>query len=105
MLVCKLTNPSRIPCPFYLFTACSAALITLACSRAPWDVRNHGLSPRAETMSYREMAQDMLDALDAHHIERVAVIGHSMGGKIAMAMSALAPQRLERLVMFDIAPS
>lgn len=68
------------------------------------DVRNHGLSPRAESMRYREMAQDMLDTLDAHHIERVAVIGHSMGGKIAMAMSALAPQRLERLVMIDIAP-
>lgn len=68
------------------------------------DVRNHGLSPRADEMSYRAMAQDMLDTLDAHHIERVAVIGHSMGGKIAMAMSALAPQRLERLVMIDIAP-
>jgi esterase len=68
------------------------------------DVRNHGLSPRANEMSYRAMAQDMLDTLDAHHIDRVAVIGHSMGGKIAMAMSALAPQRLERLVMIDIAP-
>ncbi|OQP36015.1 esterase [Pantoea latae] len=68
------------------------------------DVRNHGLSPRADEMSYRAMAQDMLDTLDAHHIDRVAVIGHSMGGKIAMAMSALAPQRLERLVMIDIAP-
>ncbi|MEN2428914.1 alpha/beta fold hydrolase, partial [Chromobacterium vaccinii] len=68
------------------------------------DVRNHGLSPRADEISYRAMAQDMLDTLDAHQIDRVAVIGHSMGGKIAMAMSALAPQRLERLVMIDIAP-
>ncbi|MDU5780869.1 MAG: esterase [Pantoea sp.] len=68
------------------------------------DVRNHGLSPRADEMSYSAMAQDMLDTLDAHQIDRVAVIGHSMGGKIAMAMSALAPQRLERLVMIDIAP-
>lgn len=68
------------------------------------DVRNHGLSPRAEEMSYRAMAQDMFETLDAHHIDRVAVIGHSMGGKIAMAMSALAPQRLERLVLIDIAP-
>lgn len=68
------------------------------------DVRNHGLSPRADEMSYRAMAQDMFDTLDAHGIDRVAVIGHSMGGKIAMAMSALAPQRLARLVMIDIAP-
>ncbi len=68
------------------------------------DVRNHGLLPRADKMSYRAMAQDMFDTLDAHHIDRVAVIGHSMGGKIAMAMSVLAPQRLERVVLIDIAP-
>lgn len=68
------------------------------------DVRNHGLSPRADEMGYRAMAQDMFDTLDAHQIDRVAVIGHSMGGKIAMAMSALAPQRLARLVLIDIAP-
>ncbi|MCZ4058986.1 esterase [Pantoea sp. LMR881] len=68
------------------------------------DVRNHGLSPRADEMSYAVMAQDMFDTLDAHGIERVSVIGHSMGGKIAMTMSALAPERLEQLVMIDIAP-
>lgn len=68
------------------------------------DVRNHGRSPRAETMSYHDMAQDMLDTLDAHRLDRVSVIGHSMGGKIAMAMSALAAERLEQLVMIDIAP-
>lgn len=68
------------------------------------DVRNHGLSPRSDEMNYHVMAQDMLDTLDAHGIDKVAVIGHSMGGKIAMTLSALAPERLERLVMIDIAP-
>lgn len=68
------------------------------------DVRNHGLSPRADEMNYRVMAQDMLDTLDAQGIERIAVIGHSMGGKIAMTMSALAPERIEQMVMIDIAP-
>ena len=68
------------------------------------DVRNHGLSPRADEMTYQVMAQDMLDTLDAQGIERLSVIGHSMGGKIAMTMSALAPERIEQMVMIDIAP-
>lgn len=68
------------------------------------DVRNHGLSPRAEQMDYPSMAQDMLDTLDQQHIDKVLVIGHSMGGKIAMALSAMAPERVLQLVVIDIAP-
>ncbi|QHM76228.1 Esterase YbfF [Mixta theicola] len=68
------------------------------------DVRNHGLSPRSEEMSYRAMAQDMLETLDRHGIRDVTVIGHSMGGKIAMTMTALAPERIKQLVPIDIAP-
>ncbi|ERH63395.1 acyl-CoA esterase [Pantoea dispersa EGD-AAK13] len=68
------------------------------------DVRNHGLSPRSEEMHYAALAQDMVDTLDAHHIERVDVIGHSMGGKIAMALSAVAPERIGKMVLIDIAP-
>ncbi|MBP2170339.1 esterase [Erwinia toletana] len=68
------------------------------------DVRNHGLSARSEQMNYRVMAQDMLDTLDAQGIDKVSVVGHSMGGKIAMTLAALAPQRVEQLVMIDIAP-
>lgn len=68
------------------------------------DVRNHGRSPRAAGMDYAVMAQDMLQTLDNHHLDQVNVIGHSMGGKIAMAMTALAPERVKRLVVIDIAP-
>lgn len=68
------------------------------------DVRNHGLSPRSDEMSYRAMAQDMLETLDRHGIDKATVIGHSMGGKIAMTMTALAPERLAQLVLIDIAP-
>lgn len=68
------------------------------------DVRNHGLSPRSDEMSYRAMAQDMLETLDAYGIDKVTVIGHSMGGKIAMTMTALAPERIDQLVLIDIAP-
>ncbi|ORM65888.1 alpha/beta hydrolase [Pantoea rodasii] len=68
------------------------------------DVRNHGQSARSEVMHYAAMAQDIVDTLDAHNIERAGVIGHSMGGKIAMALSAVAPERIEKLVLIDIAP-
>lgn len=68
------------------------------------DLRNHGLSPRSEEMSYRAMAADILETLDASGIDKVIIIGHSMGGKVAMALTALAPDRVEKLVVIDIAP-
>ncbi|MFU1852332.1 esterase [Citrobacter portucalensis] len=68
------------------------------------DMRNHGLSPRSPEMNYPAMAQDLLDTLDEQQIERAIFIGHSMGGKAVMALTALAPDRIERLVAIDIAP-
>ncbi|WWP01862.1 MAG: alpha/beta fold hydrolase [Candidatus Dasytiphilus stammeri] len=68
------------------------------------DVRNHGLSNHSEEMNYQVMAQDILETLNANSIERVIVVGHSMGGKIAMKMTAIAPERIEKLIILDIAP-
>jgi len=68
------------------------------------DLRNHGLSPRSDEMNYPAMAEDVIDTLDAYQIERAIIIGHSMGGKVAMALSALAPERIEKLVVIDMAP-
>ncbi len=68
------------------------------------DVRNHGLSPRAAEMDYALMAQDVLDTLDDLNIRRFSVIGHSMGGKIAMALASQAAERVVELVVIDIAP-
>lgn len=45
------------------------------------DMRNHGLSPRDPVMNYPAMAQDLLDTLNAQHIEKATFIGHSMGEK------------------------
>ncbi|EYH88442.1 acyl-CoA esterase, partial [Salmonella enterica subsp. enterica serovar Heidelberg str. N4496] len=67
------------------------------------DMRNHGLSPRDPVMDYPAMAQDLLDTLDAQQIEKATFIGHSMGGKAVMALTALAPDRIDRLVAIDIA--
>lgn len=68
------------------------------------DVRNHGLSPRSNEMSYALMAQDVLETLDGLGTERFGVIGHSMGGKIAMMLTALAPDRVAGMVVIDMAP-
>lgn len=68
------------------------------------DLRNHGLSPRSPQMNYPAMAQDMLELMDELAIEKAIIIGHSMGGKVAMAMTAIAADRIEKLVAIDIAP-
>ncbi|MTH44922.1 esterase [Intestinirhabdus alba] len=68
------------------------------------DMRNHGLSPRDPQMNYPAMAADLRDTLDAQGIEKATFIGHSMGGKAVMALTALAPERIDRLVAIDIAP-
>ena len=68
------------------------------------DVRNHGQSAHRDQMDYPAMAQDIVDTLDHLGVEQVSVIGHSMGGKIAMAFAELAAPRLQQLVVLDMAP-
>jgi pimeloyl-ACP methyl ester carboxylesterase len=68
------------------------------------DARNHGASPHAGGMRYPTLAADVLETLEKLGIERTAVIGHSMGGKTAMTLAVVAPQRVGRLLVSDIAP-
>lgn len=68
------------------------------------DLRNHGSSPWTDTMSYVDMAQDIVEFLDQRGIDRCAIVGHSMGGKVAMTMALKSPERVERLIVCDIAP-
>jgi esterase len=68
------------------------------------DLRNHGASPWAEGMSYREMVEDLRASLLARGIERAALLGHSMGGKVAMLAALLHPCEVDRLIVVDIAP-
>lgn len=68
------------------------------------DLRNHGLSPHAGSMSYLSMVADVLEWLDAHHAGPVELVGHSMGGKAAMLLACRHPGRVARLVVVDIAP-
>jgi pimeloyl-ACP methyl ester carboxylesterase len=70
-----------------------------------FDLRNHGGSPWADGMSYGEMVEDLRASLRARGIERTALLGHSMGGKVAMLTALLHPGEVDRLVVVDIAPS
>ncbi|KAL3921756.1 MAG: hypothetical protein SGILL_002576 [Bacillariaceae sp.] len=68
------------------------------------DLRNHGDSGHADDMSYSCMAQDVIQFLDAQGLQKIVVVGHSMGGKVAQALALLYPERVEGLVVLDIAP-
>ena len=69
------------------------------------DQRNHGRSPHARGMAYPALAADVLAYLDANRLDRAGFIGHSMGGKTAMALALTAPERVRWLVVADIAPA
>ncbi|MGC6377106.1 alpha/beta fold hydrolase [Bisgaard Taxon 45] len=68
------------------------------------DLRNHGQSFHHEDMNYALMAEDLANVIHALKLEKVVLIGHSMGGKTAMKMTALYPQLVEKLIVVDIAP-
>jgi esterase len=68
------------------------------------DLRNHGLSPHSGDMSYGAMAGDVAAWMDANGLGTAELVGHSMGGKVAMLLACRQPQRVSRLVIVDIAP-
>ncbi len=68
------------------------------------DLRNHGDSPHDDELNYPAMAADVKALLATLKIERCSVIGHSMGGKVAMQLALLEPQLINKLVVVDIAP-
>ncbi len=74
------------------------------CVHVP-DLRNHGRSPHALTHRYTDMSDDLMEYLDLNSLDTVHIIGHSMGGKLAMIFALLYPERMDRLVVVDIAPS
>ena len=67
-------------------------------------MRNHGDSDHHDSMSYREMAEDVVRYVQQRNISRVTVLGHSMGGKIAMALATLHPDKIDGLIVVDAPP-
>jgi esterase len=68
------------------------------------DLRNHGASPWIDSMSYLEMADDVLRLIERERLPQPSVIGHSMGGKVAMALALMYPEAVGHLTVVDIAP-
>jgi len=68
------------------------------------DARNHGESPWSDAMTYDAMANDLGHFIKQHELKKPGVIGHSMGGKTAMAAALRFPELTDRLAILDIAP-
>jgi esterase len=68
------------------------------------DMRNHGLSPHHEIMGYPSMTADVLRFMAVHKLTTAHIMGHSMGGKIAMWLALNHPDRMGKLLVVDIAP-
>lgn len=68
------------------------------------DLRNHGRSPHLPTHSYPEMAEDLRSFMEEKWMFSTALIGHSMGGKVAMQLALSHPEMVEKLVVVDMAP-
>lgn len=68
------------------------------------DLRNHGRSAWQPGMDYSALAADVLALADQLKLKQFALLGHSMGGKVAMQVAAQAPERISALIVADIAP-
>ena len=68
------------------------------------DLRNHGQSPHSDIMTYPVMADDLHELLEGESLSECHVVGHSMGGKVAMQFATSHPDRVSKLVIVDIAP-
>lgn len=68
------------------------------------DMRNHGMSPHEDTMSYPDMAADIVELMDDLNIPEAYLLGHSMGGKVGMQVAMNYPERVKKLIVADISP-
>lgn len=68
------------------------------------DQRNHGRSFHSDRHDYPAMAEDLWRFLDTLAIESTYLLGHSMGGKTAMYAALAFPERIDKLVVVDMAP-
>jgi len=66
------------------------------------DQRNHGQSPQSDVFNYLALTDDLFDFLDENEIEDPIIIGHSMGGKVAMRFVLENPLLVKKLIVVDI---
>lgn len=68
------------------------------------DLRNHGKSPHTPTHTYQDMVDDLVRFFKDHHLGKAVVLGHSMGGKLAMMFASEYPELVSSLIVADITP-
>jgi len=68
------------------------------------DLRNHGESDHHASMEYKELASDVLRYADHNRIDKLSLIGHNIGAKLAMTLSCMHPDRVSSLICLDTAP-
>jgi pimeloyl-ACP methyl ester carboxylesterase len=68
------------------------------------DLRNHGRSFHSDDFSYEIMSKDVLAYCQQYNLKDISIIGHSMGGKVAMLFATTYPEMVEKLVVADIGP-
>ncbi|WP_163398113.1 alpha/beta fold hydrolase [Flavobacterium fluviatile] len=68
------------------------------------DLRNHGRSFHSDEWSYEAMSQDIFEYCQANNLDKIDLLGHSMGGKVAMLFAATHPEIVDKLIVADIGP-
>lgn len=68
------------------------------------DQRNHGRSFHSNTFNYKVMVEDLNKYCEYHQLENIILLGHSMGGKVAMEYATTYPNNLSHLIIADIGP-
>jgi len=68
------------------------------------DLRNHGKSFHSEEFTYEAMVQDVVEYCDGNNLETIDLLGHSMGGKVAMLFATTYPEKVRKLIVADIGP-
>jgi esterase len=67
------------------------------------DLRNHGRSPHDDSQTYAEMADDLINLCDTLNLNHIYLLGHSLGGKVAMQFATQYPKRMNKLIVVDMA--
>ncbi len=68
------------------------------------DLRNHGRSFHSDEFSYELMVSDVFEYCTYHKLKNISIIGHSMGGKVAMLLATTYPDLIKKLIVADIGP-
>lgn len=68
------------------------------------DLRNHGNSPHSDEFDYDVMVKDVVELMNDQGINKAHILGHSMGGKVAMHLATEYAEKVDKLIIVDIAP-